>query len=66
MGIRNFIKKFAGRKGKATHGGTPDSHVNHKRNKRAANRGARHSQMIDEAFHEDESFIDITTDEEPH
>ena len=41
MSLRKFIKHFAGRKGNATHNGTPSSHVNHKANKRIAGKAAR-------------------------
>ena len=41
MGMRRWLKSLAGRKGGATHSGTPGSHVNTKRNKRITNKAAR-------------------------
>ncbi len=67
MSLRNFLKKLSGRKGKATHGGTPGSHVNKPKNKRAASKAARHVQMLDTAFcEEDLLHFDLLNDEEPH
>ena len=67
MDLRSYIKKLAGRKGNATHNGTPGSHVNHKANKRTASKAARHQKMLDTAFdYEDNECFDLLTDEEPH
>jgi hypothetical protein len=67
MSLRNFLKKFGGHKGKATHAGTPGSHVNKAKNKRIANKATRHTHMLETAFcEEDELFFDLLNDEEPH
>jgi len=67
MNIRRFLKSLGGRRGNATHNGTPGSHVNHSRNKRIANKAVRHMKMIETAFDEEENPIfDPLTDEEPH
>jgi hypothetical protein len=47
---RRYIKSKSGRAGEATRGGTPASHVNTKRNKRAANKAAR-KEKADEQVH---------------
>jgi len=41
MGMRRWLKSLAGRKGGATHSGTPGSHVNTKRNKQSAHKAER-------------------------
>ena len=57
MGMRRWLKSFAGRKGGATHNGTPGSHVNTKRNKQSAHKAERLNwrqelqNHLDEAHH---------------
>ena len=62
--IRRFLKSLAGRKGGATHNGTPGSHVNTKRNKRIANKALRFKQEVQ--FHEIEDLLDLHDPEDYH
>lgn len=64
-GLSRAIKRFGGRKGGASRGGTPGSHVNTKANKRIANKAARHTNDYLDLLTEEEVTA-FYLDEEPH
>lgn len=64
--MRNFFRKIAGRAGKASRGKRgANSHVNTKRNKRAASKAVRHSEA-DPFAYDDVPMLLYNEEEELH